>query len=375
MKVVSEIFLSIKKQFKNRIIFNVANSKSRKKALLSYIVWPFKIKGEYNAHTNFLEAKNLLSALSKAGFAVDVCSFDTEYNCIDYNEYDLIIGFGIELEKALKKNISAKTILYATGTHFEDNLTEVKKSIMKSGTNRALLYRLPKYNLFLQNNFTDAVIYLGEKNRGKLFNTYNGRSLLNVSLPLPFEPKLIKRTSLNIEQSRHSFVWFGSNGIKHKGLDILIDFFSKNSNYKLYICGDVEEEIMTLFDIKEINKCENIIYKGFVDIQSKDFNDICGECLFTILPSCSEGIPGALVNPIALGGLIPISTESIGLDIESNLLINDMSYDAIKEAVDKLNCMTVSELIKIQIKWSEKIYNNYNEEEQIEKISQFIKGL
>ena len=124
----------------------------------------------------------------------------------------------------------------------------------------------------------------------------------------------------NFKEAKFHFLWFNSSGFIHKGLDLLIDYFSKQDVFHLHICGDLSSEI------KFYKYYYNLLYNhkkihthGFINLDSKKFIDILNICAFTILPSCSEGEPSSIINLMA-NGILPIVNEDAGIEKEDYVI-------------------------------------------------------
>ena len=106
----------------------------------------------------------------------------------------------------------------------------------------------------------------------------------------------------------NKFVWFGSAGIIHKGLDILIDAFAEMSDLQLDIYGAPHEEIDYL-------RCPaNVFVYERIDVSSDDFiNEVVNKHVFVLSLSCSEGMMSGIATCM-LAGLIPIVTKETGYD-------------------------------------------------------------
>jgi len=46
----------------------------------------------------------------------------------------------------------------------------------------------------------------------------------------------------NYAQTRNNFLWLGTDAFVHKGLDLLIDVFSKRDDVVLHICGITKKQ-------------------------------------------------------------------------------------------------------------------------------------
>ena len=96
----------------------------------------------------------------------------------------------------------------------------------------------------------------------------------------------------------------------HKGIDLLLEVFSKHLEWNLIVCGKTfKDECKAL----KINIPSNVHYYGFVDVGSQEFLDLCQSCGFILLPSCSEGTSTA-VETAMRHGLIPIVMSNMIID-------------------------------------------------------------
>ena len=143
----------------------------------------------------------------------------------------------------------------------------------------------------------DACVMIGQDEDKQLLEkkqvfTLYPTGLLNTDFKLPTEI---------LDENKNNFLWLGSRGAVHKGLDLLFDVFSKHPELTLHVAG------FNAIDKKRLLKIipSNVIDHGFVDIRSKTFVDIARTCTFIISASCSEGVSTALITGMN-HGLIPL---------------------------------------------------------------------
>ncbi|MBC54485.1 MAG: hypothetical protein CMQ34_11685 [Gammaproteobacteria bacterium] len=135
----------------------------------------------------------------------------------------------------------------------------------------------------------------------------------------------------NISKNRMNFLWFGSSGLVHKGLDLCLIFFSEHPELTLHICGPKEEDFFRVFE--DYFRLPNIVFHGFVSVNSSVFLDISTKCVFAILPSCSEGQATALLTAMGTG-LIPVATRFTGIDVTKyGYLIEALTVESIAATV------------------------------------------
>jgi glycosyltransferase involved in cell wall biosynthesis len=145
---------------------------------------------------------------------------------------------------------------------------------------------------------------------------------------------------------RKKFLWFGSAGMVHKGLDLVLDAFSDMRDYHLVICGPVEQEksFVKAF-YRELYQSPNIHTYGWVDIDSQDFINITNDCVGLIFPSCSEGGGGSVLTCMH-AGLIPIVSyeSSVDIDDDFGITLKTSSIEEIKDAVQRIANLPAEEL-------------------------------
>lgn len=357
---------SISKQPKHSdVLENVFNSSCQKRVLISYVLEPF-IHGIKKSHTNYMECYTIAETFHELGFCVDVIDFMDKRN-IDYNRYDIICGFGYPLEKAFYSGCAEKIkkILYSTGASpfYSNKNTALKILKFQKKTEKMIPQsgRLLCDFWTLQIVMPDLNICLGNQYVANTFLDIN--SNLNIqTLPIFYYDVYDIDLSKKSKESKKHFLWFGSSGLLHKGLDILIDIFFERDDIFLHICGASKTEKI-FFDYYQpiINKSNNIIEHGFVDIESDNFRDLMHECAFVVFPSVSEGGAAAIVNVMANGGLIPIVSISSGLDVEEDgYVFENIEKNEILNKINEALKLTEDELYSKMLKIKSNIRSDYS---------------
>lgn len=339
------------------MITNFYNTNFKKNALLAYITKPFK--KEYISHTNFFEARSWAKVLHELGYNVDIVNYETTKK-VNLLKYNLICGFGDIFqdyyELSIKNNI--KTIYYGTGMHVCYNNHATLKRVQDVYNKKGVW--ISKSSRFIEKTWThqmvlvDGMIVLGNNTCANTYKPYYNRKIYSV--PAPFyktqnAADIIKSRDKNANKS---FLWFGSAGLIHKGLDILLEYFSKNQNLTLHICGNIESEMDFMCTYKqELYDFSNIILHGFVDINNNEFTDILKKCSFIVFPSCSEGGCPSVLTCIGNGGLIPIVTKETAIDTGYEIWIDSLDYAGIDHAIKYALSLKQNDILNMQIK-------NYN---------------
>lgn len=361
-----------KNYFLYRMVKNFYSTNYKKTALVCYIVRPFvKDKTKTLKHSNYQEAELIVKALSSHGFNIDIINYDYKKQ-INYDKYDLIFGFGNVYEKSFYCEKSMLRIFYATGSDsFFQNYSEIAR--VKEVTLRKKAKVLPKrislYTGSMSTLLSDAMIIIGNDFTKSTFSKSNiCKYTINAT---PLKSTIIRSRKIN--NAKTHFLWFGSAGLIHKGLDLCLEVFSKHEDMVLHICGPQEEDFFNIYDC-ELKK-SNIVYHGFVEVSSDLFEQIVSQCMFTILPSCSEGQATSLLTTMATG-LIPIASVQCGIDIDKyGIVIEELSEIGVAVAVDLALQMKEDELAALSDRVSAYVANNHNLESFFNRFDEILKDV
>jgi len=350
-KVIKNLII---KYINNQIIKNHFKKNHSKNALFSYILTPFK--KDSLSHTNFYEAQSWAKILDELGYNVDIIDFGNT-KTIDLSKYDLICGFGDVFQHYFENTTSNKaiTIHYGTGRHLcyvnNASLERIKNVFDRKGVWLAKSARLIEKAWAHQTALVDGIIALGNEVCADSYRKYFTGSVY--SLPAPFYKTIDAETIIKqkTEESKKHYLWFGSSGLVHKGLDLCLEYFAKNQDIYLHVCGPIENEsdFVTAYN-KELFETPNIQVYGFVDITSKEFESILSLCSFIVFPSCSEGGSPSTLTVIGNGGLIPIITKETTISTGYEIWIDGFDYNSIDIAIKQSKALTFDEIIKIQYK-------------------------
>lgn len=316
---------------------NVFNKNYDKKVLVSYIVLPFTL-GVKTTHTNTLECLTACEIFDKLEYNVDVIDYDSKLMGIDYKQYDLIYGFGISVEESFNVGNAVKRVVYGTGcdTVYSNtaSLARVKSFYEKHNILCLSSARLAELTWRRQIVFSDMVIALGNNFVKKTYQDQTNSRVESLNLFFRGDEK-INLISKKYSIAKKKFIWWGSAGAIHKGLDLLLEVFSKRKDIELYICGYRPEYPFHDYFLRLIAENDNIHDLGFVMINSAQYFQLLNECAATVYPSISEGGAPGIVQLSCVGGIVPIVPKNIGLDVPFLDLIID-SFDAcsIENAID-----------------------------------------
>lgn len=318
--------------FRN-IICNVNRTNYKKNCLICYIIAPFE-REPNSSHQNERQVLVIARLISEFGYNVDVIDYKSEH-VIFNKKYDAIFDICVN-DIPIYKNClkpSTKRIVYLTGSEskFANNaeMERIKACEIRRGVKLQPRRQAALISKEIEKH--DEVILIG--------NEYNLATYKEFNLPKTF---LVPNTGYNFgnrfdlkKRKSTNFLYFGSVGCVHKGLDLLLEIFAEpNFPGTLYVCGNYEKEIdFTSEYEKELYHTENIKSMGFVDIEGERFNDVCSLCSYTLLPSCSESMAGTIVTCMS-AGLIPICSEICGYSENPEIItFKDCSKDCIRNTI------------------------------------------
>lgn len=366
----------------NKTINNYFKKNHSKNALLSYILAPFK--KDSMSHTNFFEAQAWAKILDELGYNVDIIDYRNSKK-IDLSTYDLICGFGDVFQQVFEssyhKNI--QTIYYGAGMHVchqnTTSLQRVKDVYIKKGVWLGKSARFVEKTWTHQTSLVGGIIALGNEVCANSYRKYFDGKVY--SLPALFYETQNGENIIRNRQrsSTKHYLWFGSSGLIHKGLDLCLDYFSRNQDVFLHICGPIENE-KEFIDVykKELFDLPNVELHGFIDIDSKEFETILTMCSFIIFPSCSEGGSPSTLTVIGNGGLIPIITKETTIETGHEIWIEGFDYESIDKAIKYSQAFSFEEIKELHYNNLKFVKANHTREiycEQLKKNIQNILGI
>ncbi|MFQ2004959.1 glycosyltransferase [Aeromonas veronii] len=371
----NKLALAIYEFFFQRQIINYFKGKHKKRLLFSYSTYHFN-KKNYNAHSNYQESLVIAKIFDDMGYQVDVVNNNKDIN-IDISSYDIIFGEGIPLYQALSADSKVKKIYYGTGSHpFHCSGQSYNRLIdfyKKHSFLASSSIRVNDSRWGIAASLADAVICIGNETTKKTFELFGASNVYCIDPTFhlrgdALDIGLAKEFSL----SKKSILWFGSYGLLHKGLDIIIDAVRNMPEWTLHVCGytPAEKQFLEALDVPQ-----NVIIHGFVNIQSEKFKEIANQCGFVILPSCSEGTATAIITAVGNGAMIPIVTNECGYDVDGNGFTVQLSVSDIQHKLDEIVGYDPILLKEISIKSQQQVIERYTLDNFKDKMAALINEL
>lgn len=330
---------------RNRVVTLFPDVHNGKYVLISYLTDPYFLKTDISRHThsNLIECKTVVNFFLNKGYIVDVINWDNNI-FIPSRKYAVIFDIHNNIDR-LSNYLPKDTIkvLYATGAHWLfQNLAEYQR--LDDLKKRRGLSLIPRRQTppCQSAEKSDHLIILGKRTAYNSF-LYTKKSLHSINLFSILTVQLEEEKDFH--KSRNNFLWIGNAGLVHKGLDLVLEAFSKLPTHHLYICGNISDE-KDFEDAyyQELYNTPNIHTVGWMDIHSSQFQELLKNCIALVYPSCSEGQSGSVITCMH-GGLIPIISEYCGISIQNNgVILEVISIENIRESVRMVSSMDVKEL-------------------------------
>lgn len=313
---------------------------SQGEVLLSWLLEPFLLKpGEPipNSHTQYWECAQIARTFLDLGYSVDVID-SRNMTFHPKKEYSFFIGHRINFDRiaGLLKGGCVK-IAHLDTAHwiFNNHSTYRRKFELQQRRGVAIKdsHRIIELNQAIEN--ADYAVTYGNQFTLETYR-YAQKPLFRV--PISTCTLVPWPENKNYSTCRSNFLWFGSGGFVHKGLDLVLEAFAEMPNYHLYVCGPLQKErdfVKAYY--KELYETPNIHAIGWVDVDGPEFIGIANKCLGVVYPSCSEGQAGSVIACLH-AGLIPIISYESGIDVEGfGVILKDHSIKTIKNTVQMVS--------------------------------------
>ncbi|MEX0686551.1 MAG: glycosyltransferase [Balneolales bacterium] len=318
------------------------NGESKGNVLVSYIAESFFLKENEpipNRHTQYWESLEIANIFLRRGYSVDVISY-RNLTFVPGKKYKIFIGSRTNFERlANSLNPDCIKVAHMDMSHwlFNNSAAISRCHDLKERKNITLRsYRLQEENWAVE--YADHITILGNKFTEETYE-YSKKPIHR--LPIPSCTIYPKPETKDFEKCRKNFLWFGSRGMVHKGLDLVIDAFLELPDHHLTICGPIEEDKDLKFSTKfykELYDTPNIHTIGWADVDSPEFKNITDSCISIIYPSSAEGGGGCVITAMH-AGLIPIVSYEASVDVDDSfgIVLRENTIDEIKKIVVKIS--------------------------------------
>ena len=329
-----------------RIVSLPARGEARGRALISFWLDPFIVKaGEEipHSHTHYWESRQIGIIFTELGYDVDFIHW-TNLEFVPSRGYDVFVDVRLNLERIGPRlgEECLKIQHIETAHHLFHNRAQ-RQRLADLEARRGV--RIKPYKLIAENLAIDTADFGTTTGNQFTIDTYAhaGRRIWRVPISAPY--LFPSPADKDFESCRCTFLWFGSGGLVHKGLDLVLEAFAGMPEHRLVVCGPVHvERDFEAHYARELYDTPSIETVGWVDIASEEFRRILRRCAGLVYPSCSEGGGGSVITCLH-AGLIPILTYETSVDLHDfGVLLPEASIDTIRQVVREVSSRPADEL-------------------------------
>lgn len=306
---------------------------ARGRVLIAYVIEPFLSKvGPSSSHTHHGESQLMANAWLERSFIVDVIDYDNPA-FVPEHRYDYFVSARTNIERLRNRlNEDCHCIVHLDTSHYTTNnrdaLARVVDCQQRRGVDLFGSVRMIEVNAGIE--AADAAVLLGNDETASTY-AYAGKPLYPLDVPAVVDLPWAESKDFDVARSR--FVWLGSDGAVHKGLDLVLEAFAQLPDCHLTICGPIDRDPAFCKAYAAELALPNIEQLGWVDVSGDQFAQLAATSAALVYPSCREGQAGAAVNCIR-AGLIPIVSRETGVDVNGfGTELTDCRVDTIVEAV------------------------------------------
>lgn len=377
-KIFAKCGLEIRRTAKGKSDPQVVSLKppdqSKGKVLLSYRTGPFLLNDADsipNDHVLYWECYQMARAFLNRGYRVDVIDWlDDQF--VPEKKYAFFIDIYLNLERIGKLlNDDCVKILHIVRAHWiYHNRAEYKRLLALRERKGAVLKPRRQMGTSYAIENADYATILGN---GFALSTYDYAQKPIYSLPISTCATYPWPEDKDFENCKKSFLWFGSVGLVHKGLDLILDVFKEMPDCSLTVCGSIskEKDFIQLYH-EELYETPNIHLHGWVDVNSNEFTDIASSCIALLFPSCSEGQSAAVVQCMH-AGLLPIVSRQSGFDVQDfGITLENCSIEEIKDAIRFVSNLPTEKLREMARNTWKYARTHHTKERFTEKYNQVI---
>lgn len=347
--------------------------------LLAYIVKPFLLdEGESPsfAHTHHIEALSIAQAFLDLGYNVDVIDYRNR-EFVPTRHYAFFVSARTNFTTIAKHlNSDCIKIAHLDTAHFLFNNTAAYRRLLALQRRRGISTGSMKE---IERNWApEHADYLTVLGNEFTLGTYRYANKPMFSVPVPTPGTYASPEDKDFKHVRNRFLWLGSGGAVHKGLDLVLEACTELPDHHLTVCGPMDapkERHFRCSYYHELYETANIHTIGWIDVGSQQFHDIARNCVGLIYPSSSEGQAGAVITCLR-AGLIPLISYESGVDVHDfGIILDECTAGHIKETMLDLSNRPASELQKMAVKAWDYARRNHTPEKYIARYRQIIEEI
>ena len=331
--------VSERKPVQSAVVSLKSKNRAKGNVLLAFIIEPFLRSHDEpisTAHSHDWESFCMAQIFLEMGYCVDVISY-LNYKFVPEKNYLIFVSARTNFDRiAVRLNHDCIKIVHHDTAHWIYNNQSAYARLLDVQRRRGVTLnsvRIIEQNWAMEN--ADCAVVLGNEFTIDTFR-YAGKKIYRVPVSVPVVYDWLE--DKDFDACRKNFLWFGSAGFVHKGLDLVLEAFSQMPDLHLTVCGPLEEdERFRSAYHKELYGTANIHAYGWIDVGSEEFVNVAKNCIALVYPSCSEG-GGSSVLTCMHAGMIPIITFESSVSIRGfGVMLETPTIDAIKSAARQVS--------------------------------------
>lgn len=352
-------------KFKGGVVSLHAAGSSRGRVLISYDNQGLlcKLRGLPipTSHPQFLKTMLMAQTFVDLGYDVDVIHCENQ-KFIPWKPYDIIVDTRVNLQRLQPylPSTCIKILHCDTAQIVYQNYAEMGRILAFQQRNGRTV---PPNRLESPHLGVEYADYLTTCGNDFTLKTYGYADKPMFRLPMVVQQMWPWPEQKNFDVARHRFLWFGSRGMVHKGLDLVLEAFMKLPDCQLTIVGPVQDE-PEFVDVyrKALFHTPNIRCVGWLDKSSEEFRMVLEQSIAHIFPSCSEAGAAVVLETMA-AGVIPVVSYESSIDVEDfGFLLEDSSIETIIRQVREITGRSAAELRRRAKRAWEAAHNNHTPE-------------
>jgi glycosyltransferase involved in cell wall biosynthesis len=283
-------------------------------------------------HNHFTEARLLADAFLEQGYALDFIHYHNRW-FVPKRHYDIFLGPRINFE-ALADRMSPGCIkiVHLDTAHWLYNNTAALLRLQEVQRTRGVA--LSSYTVVKENRAIERADFATLLGNEFDYETYAFAGKTIFQLPNPGTKSHPWYGEKDFSKCHTHFLWLGSRGLVHKGLDLVLEAFARMPDLNLTVCGPVAEDphFVETFR-KELYETPNIRTYGWIDITGPEFVDLANQTVAHIYPTAADACCGSVINCMH-AGLIPVATREAGVDLSPSfgVTLSGQSAEAVQAA-------------------------------------------
>ncbi len=311
--------------------------------LLSFMTEPFMAGPEKkisNAHTNPGDSLQIAETFLGLGYDVDVIHYRNG-TFVPRADYDFFVGARTNFARIARHLGSGcvKIVHLDTAHWVFNNYASYRRTLdlqQRKGVTIPESQRIIEQNLAIE--YADYATIVGNAFTA---GTYEYANKAIFKIPHTTCDTYPWFQGKQFESCRRTYLWLGSHGFVHKGLDLVLDAFAGMPDYQLFVCGPIDKEpdFQRVYHT-ELYQTPHIRTIGWVDVSGPEFGSILNQCVGIIYPSCSEAGAGNAITCMH-AGIIPLLSYESGTDLpdDCGIILEDCAIETIRKTVRSLSAV------------------------------------